>query len=152
MPASSGLVISYAEPVSAQAEASQRWPGDRFGLPETGPGSVATMGTRLLALIIDAVLASLIAYAFTAPAAPLNWSLVPWFVITVVTVSFFGCTPGMWLLGIRVARVDGASMVGPLRAIPRTIMVGVIIPAVVWDRDGRGLHDRAVGTIVVRFR
>lgn len=110
------------------------------------------MATRLVALLIDGVLASLIAYAFTAPAAPLNWSLVPWFVITVVTVAFFGVTPGMWALGIRVARIDGATMVGPIRAIPRTVMVGVIIPALITDRDGRGLHDRAVGTIVVRFR
>ena len=110
------------------------------------------MGRRAVALLIDAVLASLIAFAFTAPAAPLNWSLVPWFVITVGTVSFFGFTPGMWLLGIRVARIDGATMVGPLRAIPRTIMVGVIIPAVIWDSDGRGLHDKAAGTVVLRFR
>jgi uncharacterized RDD family membrane protein YckC len=110
------------------------------------------MGSRLVALIIDGVLAGLIAFTFTAPALPLNWSLVPWFVITVVTVAFIGCTPGMWMLGIRVARTDGTTMVGPLRAIPRTIMVGVVIPAVIWDQDGRGLHDRAVGTIVVRFR
>ncbi|MGH8880625.1 MAG: RDD family protein [Stackebrandtia sp.] len=110
------------------------------------------MGSRLVALLIDAALAALIAFAFTAPEPPLNWSLVPWFVITVGTVSFIGITPGMWAVGIRVARVDGATMVGPLRAIPRTIMVGVIIPAAISDADGRGLHDRAVGTIVLRFR
>lgn len=138
--------------MSAETTESQRWPGERLGLPERGPGSVASMGTRLIALLIDGVIASLIAYAFTAPAAPLNWSLVPWFVITVGTVSFFGFTPGMWLMGIRVARIDGATMVGPIRAIPRTIMVGVIIPAIIMNADGRGLHDRAVGTMVVRFR
>jgi uncharacterized RDD family membrane protein YckC len=110
------------------------------------------MGSRVVALLIDAVLASLIAYAFTAPAAPLNWSLVPWVLITAGTVSFFGVTPGMWLLGIRVARIDGTTMVGPFRAIPRTIMIGVIIPAAIWDADSRGLHDKAVGTIVLKFR
>src|SRR6266545_1826169 len=123
--ARSGHSKAYPDPVNAETRTPQKWPGERLGLPERGPGSVASMGTRLVALLIDGVLASLIAYAFTAPAAPLNWSLVPWFVITVLTVSFFGCTPGMWLLGIRVARTDGASMVGPIRA---------------------------VGTIVVRFR
>lgn len=154
MPGHRGQVTpkAYSDPVNPDTRASQEWPGERFGLPENGPGAVASMGVRLVALLIDGVLASLIAYAFTAPAAPLNWSLVPWFVITAVSVSFIGITPGMWLLGIRVARIDGASMVGPIRAIPRTVMVGVIIPAVITDRDGRGLHDRAVGTIVVRFR
>ena len=138
--------------MSTETRATQKWRGERLGLPETGPGSVATIGSRVLALAIDAVLAALIAFPFTAPALPQNWSLVPWFLITVGTVSFFGCTPGMWLLGIRVARTDGATMVGPLRAIPRTIMVAVIIPAAIWDADGRGLHDKAVGTIVLRFR
>ena len=132
--------------------AIQKWRGERLGLPEAGPGSVASFGSRVLALLIDGVLAALIAFAFTAPRWPQNWSLVPWFVITVATVSFIGCTPGMWLLGIRVARLDGATMVGPIRAIPRTIMVAVIIPAVIFDADGRGLHDRAVGTVVLRFR
>ncbi|HET9140362.1 RDD family protein [Actinophytocola sp.] len=135
-----------------QPAAGQRWRGERLGLPETGPGSVATLGARALALVIDVVLAALIAWGFTAPAPPQNWSLVPWFLITVATVAFFGFTPGMYALGIRVARMDGAVMVGPIRAIPRTIMVFLVIPALISNADGRGLHDRAVGTIVLRFR
>ena len=146
------VTSAYPDTVSADARTTQQWRGERLGLPETGPGSVATMGSRIAALAVDAVVAFLIALAFTAPELPQNWSLVPWFLITVGMVSFFGFTPGMWLLGIRVARVDGASMVGPVRAIPRTIMVAVIIPAAIWDSDGRGLHDKAVGTIVLRFR
>jgi uncharacterized RDD family membrane protein YckC len=129
-----------------------RWPGERFGLPQHGPGSVASLGRRALALLIDIVLAALVAALFTAPELPRNWSLAAWFAITIVAVSFFGFTPGMAALGIRVVRMDGASMVGPIRAIPRTIMVALIIPAVITNRDGRGLHDRAIGTIVVRIR
>jgi uncharacterized RDD family membrane protein YckC len=113
---------------------------------------VASLGSRFGALVVDVVLAALIAYTYTAPNPPLNWSLVPWFLITVIMVSFFGFTPGMLALGIRVVRMDGAAMVGPFRAIPRTVMVGVIIPAAIWDADGRGLHDKAVGTIVLRMR
>lgn len=123
-----------------------------MGLPGNGAGSVATLGSRAAAFLIDAVLAGLVAALFTAPELPRNWSLLSWFAITVVTVSFFGFTPGMAALGIRVVRMDGASMVGPLRAIPRTIMVAMIIPALIWNADGRGWHDRAVGTIVLRFR
>jgi uncharacterized RDD family membrane protein YckC len=58
----------------------------------------------------------------------------------------------MAALGIRVARLDGATMVGPLRAVPRTLLTAIIIPAVIWDADNRGVHDRAVGTIVLRTR
>jgi uncharacterized RDD family membrane protein YckC len=28
----------------------------------------------------------------------------------------------------------------------------LVIPAVIWDRDGRGMHDRLLGTVVVRTR
>lgn len=131
---------------------SQRWRGERLGLPESGRGSVASSGARAGALVIDVILAGLVAALFTAPELPRNWSLLSWFLITVVPVAFFGFTPGMGAVGIRVARIDGAAMVGPLRAIPRTIMVALILPAVIWNRDGRGLHDRAVGTIVLRMR
>src|SRR5947208_2978684 len=131
------------EPVEETDErAPQRWRGQRLGLPETGPGSVATTGSKALALVVDVVLAALIAWAFTAPNPPLNWSLVPWFLISVITLSFFGFTPGMGALGIRAVRMDGAAMIGPIRAIPRTILVGVIVPAAIWDGDGRGLHDK----------
>jgi uncharacterized RDD family membrane protein YckC len=131
---------------------SQQWRGERLGLPESGPGSVASLGSRAAALLVDVVVAALVAGLFTAPDLPRNWSLLSWFAITVVAVSFFGFTPGMAALGIRVARMDGAGMVGPIRAVVRTILVAVIIPAVVLDMDGRGWHDKAVGTIVVRFR
>jgi uncharacterized RDD family membrane protein YckC len=131
---------------------AQRWRGERLGLPESGPGSVASLGSRAVALVIDIVLSGLVAGLFTAPELPRNWSLLAWFLITVSTVSFFGFTPGMGALGIRAVRMDGSALVGPLRAIPRTVLVGLIIPAVIWNADGRGLHDRAVGTIVLRFR
>jgi uncharacterized RDD family membrane protein YckC len=130
----------------------QQWRGERLGLPESGPGSVATLGSRGVALLIDAILAAFVAGLFTAPRLPQNWSLLSWFLITVVAVSFFGFTPGMGALGIRVVRMDGAAMVGPIRAIPRTIMAGLILPVLVMNADGRGLHDRVTGTIVLRFR
>lgn len=109
-------------------------------------------GVRALALIVDAVLSGLVAGLFTAPDLPRNWSLVAWFAITVIAVSFFGFTPGMAAFGIRVARLGDAPMVGPLRAVPRTILVALIIPAAIWDADRRGLHDKLTGTVVVRTR
>jgi len=34
----------------------------------------------------------------------------------------------------------------------RTLLLAIVIPAVVTDRDGRGLHDRAVNTVLIRAR
>jgi uncharacterized RDD family membrane protein YckC len=131
---------------------STGWRGARFGLPETGPGSVSSTGSRAFALVIDVVLAALVAGLFTAPELPRNWSLLSWFLIVTVAVAFFGFTPGMAAMGIRVVRLDGKSMVGLLRTVPRTLLVALIIPAVIWDADGRGLHDKLAGTVVVRTR
>jgi uncharacterized RDD family membrane protein YckC len=138
----------------------QRWPGERLGLPEQGVGSVASRRKRLLAFLIDLVIAGLIAALFVHPdfgneaaMQQYNWFAgLIWFVLTVLAVGFFGFSPGMGMLGIRVARLDGKGVVGALRAIPRTVLVGVIIPAVVWDSDLRGLHDKATGTVVLDFR
>ena len=138
----------------------QQWPGERLGLPRSGQGSAASRGARLAALLLDLVIAALVTSLFvptdiTRPEVMQTfnyWAILVWFVISVVAISLFGFTAGMAALGIRVARLDGASLVGPLRAIPRAIMTAVIVPAVVWDSDGRGLHDKAVGTIVLRTR
>ena len=32
----------------------------------------------------------------------------------------------------------------------RTALLIVVIPAVIWDADQRGLHDKAAGTVLVR--
>ncbi|WP_016700533.1 RDD family protein [Actinoalloteichus spitiensis] len=135
----------------AEAE-NQRWRGDRLGLPETGPGSVARPRRKLAALLVDLIMAALVAGLFTAPELPRNWSLLAWVLLTVVPVAVAGFTPGMALLGIRVARLGGAVRVGLPRAAARTVMIFFLIPAVVWDLDYRGLHDRTLGTVVVNTR
>lgn len=144
----------------AAAEGDQRWRGERIGLPESGPGSVAAPGRRLAALLIDVVLASLVTRAFYQPdledpAVMWTYNLLGvgvWSAIAVVGVSLAGFTPGKALLGLRVVRVDGVAMVGPLRALARTAMVALIVPAAITNSDGRGIHDRLTGTIEVRSR
>jgi len=123
--------------------------GARLDLPESGPGSLAPVGRRAVALTIDWVLCLLIARAFLGsdPLAP----LLVFAAENVLLVGTLGFTFGHRLLGIRVrplARADVGP--GPLRALARTVLLCLVIPAVVWDAEGRGLHDRAAGTLIVR--
>ena len=136
--------------------AEQAYPGRALGLPETGVGSVASMAARVGAFVIDIVLSALVAWWFTAPEAPRNTSLVVWAVMTVVTVALFGITPGQAALGLRVVPMDRdrdrvRSFVG-LWAIPRTVLIFLIVPPLLLDADGRGLHDRLCRTVVLRIR
>jgi uncharacterized RDD family membrane protein YckC len=56
----------------------------------------------------------------------------------------------MYLTGIRVIRVDRNEAVRPLAAIVRTVLLMLLVPALIWDRDRRGLHDRIAQTVVIR--
>lgn len=130
----------------------QRYRGEQLGLPEAGVGSLASTLRRAAAFILDIGLAALTAFAFTAPHAPGNWSLLVWFVMSFVTVALFSVTPGQAMVGIGVARVDVTAPVGLWRALVRVLLTFVIVPVVVWDADTRGLHDRVTSTAVIRSR
>jgi len=49
-----------------------------------------------------------------------------------------------------VRRLDGGR-VAWLWVLVRTVLLLLVIPAVVYDRDQRGLHDKAAGAIAVRL-
>jgi uncharacterized RDD family membrane protein YckC len=137
--------------VSAVQPPSQgRVRGASLGLPADGPGSLADFGTRVLAFCVDALGSALVAGLFTAPDLPGNWSLAAFAVITVGTLVAFGQTPGMRLLGLRLAHPRQGARLAPWRAVVRTALLCLLVPALVVDSDGRGLHDRLTGTAVVR--
>ncbi|HET8601285.1 MAG TPA: RDD family protein [Segeticoccus sp.] len=123
-------------------------------MPESGRGSVARLGRRVAALIIDWLLCELIAYAFFGfrPGAE-DSSWIPLAVFAVenlVLVGTWGSTVGHRLLGMRVIRRDGHPA-GPLPGLIRTVLLCVVVPALIWDRDSRGLHDKAAGTVLIRL-
>jgi uncharacterized RDD family membrane protein YckC len=124
-------------------------------MPERGPGSLAPMGRRLGALMID----WLICYGLAALCLKFGMFsehtlatavLVIWFLLGVVSVRLFGFTPGQLALGLQVVTVDGRLHVGVGRAVVRGLLVGTVVPALFTDWDGRGLQDRLTATAVVR--
>jgi uncharacterized RDD family membrane protein YckC len=129
--------------------------GESLGLPAEGPGSLATPGIRIVAFVIDAIVANLLAgvpYLFGVRYGPgeRGYAVYAAFLIMeFVLVSTAGATIGKQLFGIRVVRVDGDRLTWPW-VLARTLLLGTLIPAVVWDRDGRGLHDKAAGAITIR--
>ncbi|MDB1089965.1 RDD family protein [Streptomyces sp. ACA25] len=125
--------------------------GERLGLPEHGPGSVAPLGRRVLALCIDWGLCMLIAYGLLAESAASlsNWTLLVFVTMAMLTVGTIGVTPGKRLLGLRVVALTGQRLSLP-RAVLRTLLLALAVPALVWDRDTRGLHDRLAGAVQIR--
>ncbi|GGP41783.1 RDD family protein [Streptomyces sindenensis] len=127
--------------------------GKGLGLPEEGPGSIAPLGRRFGAIFIDWTLCMLIAYGLFARGdqqAAGNWALGIFLVMSLLTVGTIGCTPGKRLLGVRVVAQDGGRL-GFVRVAVRTVLLLLVIPALVWDRDGRGLHDRLSRSVQIRM-
>ncbi|MFJ1746657.1 RDD family protein [Streptomyces sp. NPDC088116] len=127
--------------------------GQRLGLPEHGPGSVAPLGRRVGALLVDWALCMLIAYGLLAGRdgqTTGNWALGVLLVLSLLTVGTVGFTPGKRLFGLRVIAENGGRL-GFGRVLLRTALLCLAIPALVWDRDGRGLHDRLARAVQVRM-
>ena len=135
----------------------QAFRGEKLGLPESGPGSIAATGPRLGAFVVDAVASAIVAGLIVQSRGshgtdrlPGSWSLIPFAIDYVLGVLFAGRTLGMYLFGLRLVRLDRADAVGPVRAVVRTVLLLLLVPAVIFDKDGRGLHDRITETAVVR--
>jgi uncharacterized RDD family membrane protein YckC len=140
-----------------------RYPGERLGLPEHGRGSVARVGRRIAAIAIDWAIATVISYAFFSHGswAELNsWATTIVFVMMqVLFIPTIGGGIGHRLLGLRVVPLRvGAGPIGSARSgwvgvwrpVVRSVLLAVVVPALVWDSDQRGFHDKVAGTVLIR--
>lgn len=133
-----------ASPTTAQ---DRRYPGERLGLPESGPGSIAGLGRRIGGLVVDWAIA-LGAGQLLAGGDPLATSGL-FVVVTALPLLVFGSTIGHLLFGMHLRRVNGEAA-GWWRPILRQALLALVIPAVVWDTDQRGGHDILAGTVLRR--
>ncbi|CAN5365568.1 RDD family protein [soil metagenome] len=141
------------------------YPGRRLGLPEVGPGSMAPFSRRLGAIFIDWTLCQLIVAALFG----IGWGATGWAafaplaafaVWNTALLPTLGTTVGHRLLGLQVVSlaVDDPSQPrawlarnpGLVPTLVRTALVCLVLPALIWDRDGRGYHDRLAGTLILR--
>lgn len=133
----------------------QRWPGEALGLPKDGPGALASVMRRAGGVVIDWFICwgvAAIIHVFTdALGGVATLALMLFIPLGIISVTLFARTPGQAALGMGVARIDRPNEhVGLWRACARTLLTAVFFPAAMVDEDGRGMHDRATGTAVIR--
>ena len=111
---------------------------------------------RLGGIAIDWVAALVLARLFlpgveygsgTYALATLGIFYVEIVLLTWLTASSFG----QRLVGIAVVGADG-QRVGLIRLMVRTLMICLVIPALVYDSQGRGLQDILTRSVVVMRR
>ncbi len=130
------------------------YPGSRLGLPADGPRSVASWGRRLLALVVDWFASSLVAPPSCSAAPCGDRAGRPGadgrvLLEAGLLTALLGGSFGQLLLRVVVVRVDGKPL-GLLQALGRTLLICLVVPPLVFNRDNRGLHDMAFGTITLR--
>jgi uncharacterized RDD family membrane protein YckC len=124
-------------------------------LPETGRGSVATWSRRILALVVDWFASLLVATAVVGPRVMSSRGWEAWVPMLVFLVevtlltALAGGSFGQLVLRVAVVRLDRRP-VNLLVALLRTLLICLVVPPVIYNRDRRGLHDLVAGTVTVR--
>ena len=116
----------------------------------------AGYGSRFLAISIDWAIATfsaaLIIPLQSSSFGPSLTRLGVFVLEVALLTSLGGASAGQRIVGIKVVTYPDHLFVKPLPVFLRTFLIALVVPAVVTDREGRGLHDRITQTVVVRTR
>lgn len=126
-----------------------KWPGERLGLPAEGFRSVARVGRRILAILIDWGIALLIGNLIAQGSATSWATLLVFVVMQIIFIPTIGGSIGHRILRLRVVPLTGG-WIGLWRPVVRTLLLALVIPVLVWDSDQRGFHDKIAGTVLIR--
>lgn len=121
------------------------------------PFETASWRRRFLALFVDWIASTLIVIAFVGyqryDARGYEMFLpYPVFVLEAAVLTWLaGGSFGKLLTGLRVVSSRGAAggLFNPLTLVFRQFLIILVIPALVFRPDGRGLHDVLTGTATV---
>ena len=128
----------------------------QYGVLVETPEPRAWIGRRIAALIIDwlasLAVARLVFPQFGYGSDSAGFATLGVFAVEVTLLTWLtGASFGQRIIGLRVVPIDSGRL--PLwRAALRTLLVCLVIPAVVYDNQGRGVHDRLAGTNLKRVR
>lgn len=123
-------------------------------LPQAGPGAPGGLGRRVAALFIDWFSCLAIALVINGGLQANRYDPA----IVTLGIFFVQVTLFTWLqaasFGQRIMRLVVAPVGRSRLSLPsialRTLLLCLVVPAVVLQPNGRGLHDMAAGSIVLR--
>ena len=76
-------------------------------------------------------------------------NLIIFVILQIVFISTIGASIGHRLVGLRLISIHGG-WIGLWRPVVRSLLLGIALPALVWDSDQRGFHDKIAGTALIR--
>jgi uncharacterized RDD family membrane protein YckC len=120
------------------------------GTSDAKTDRTASFGRRLAALVIDWLICLLVASLLVDSIRANPWPQLGIFVLAhAFFVGLFGQTLGMTLARIRCVSIADGGALGIPRALLRALLLALLIPAMISDGDGRGVHDRVARSLVL---
>ena len=80
-----------------------------------------------------------------------SWSVLGLFFAEVaILTALQGATLGHRIFGMKVVRYEDGGPITAIQALIRTTLLVLVITAVTYDDDGRGIHERLSGSVLTR--
>jgi len=114
-----------------------------------------SLGRRLAAITLDWLACYAIVAALSGGIGQMEPNKSPitlglFFVEVWLLTSLNGASLGQKTFGLRVVRFADGSAVTPIQALLRTVFLVLVVTAVTYDENGRGIHERISGTVLTR--
>ncbi len=114
-----------------------------------------SQGRRMLGVLIDWLMSYAIAIGFFVEFGEPSMGAVVFLTFTAQYLLFAalgGATPGHRIVGLKIVRFSDGAMPTPLQALIRTGLLVLIITAITFDQNGRGINERLSNTVLIRTR
>lgn len=112
---------------------------------------IAGMGRRFVALTLDWLMSWAVgSMIFDQANGRPFWLMLVFYLEIALLTWLTGASAGQRILGLSVRSFPEQLPLGLGKVLLRTLLILLVIPAVVFDSDGRGLHDRIVRSAVYR--
>ena len=109
----------------------------------------------MLGVLIDWLMSYAIAVGFFVEFGDSSRVVVVYLVFTAQYLFFAalgGATPGHRIVGLKIVRFSDGGMPTPVQALIRTGLLVLIITAITFDQNGRGINERLSNTVLIRTR
>lgn len=114
-----------------------------------------SQGRRMLGLLIDWGMCYAIVVGFFSEIGRLSTApmiTLIFFAQYLFFASLGGATPGHRIVGLKIVRFSDGQMPTPIQALIRTVLLVIVITAITFDQNGRGINERLSNTVLVKTR
>jgi hypothetical protein len=108
-----------------------------------------SLGRRLLGLTIDWLMCYAVALGIFSDS---GLTLAVFFIETLVLTAFGGATAGHRAIRVKVINFQTGSAPTILQSLIRTVLLCLVVTAITYDENGRGIHERLSGTRLLDLR